>query len=691
MARRSIASPKQLQERAKPGVTGRQRNLLGVVMIPAFVAIAGCSTLVKPELPGQTTYTVREVSFKGEPPVDVSALQVLLSVRADAFLIPGNPYNPYRQAEDARRILVYWQTHGYLDAAIKDVDVTFDDATSEVDVRWVVDDGAKYTVRDVTIVGGPPAVQAAVKDHITFGSGDDVQIETYRRLRHPMIDQLRRSGYGHAEVYSRTYVDRTAKKVDWTYFVDEGPKTTVGSIAVAGHNKVSEAAIRDRLGLAVGEPIDAQRIEKLEFDLMDTGAFATARLVTNAHNEFLEGQTPPDSALPPDTGGKILATQISPTGELVARELPSALDVTAVVVEAPTTSADVGLGANIDLERFDPFARARLTWRNAFGPLHHIVVEGSVGYGIRWRGDVDEPLGLYGSGLLRWVKPGLVGRLGDFRLTVAFDESLYPGFHWRKAFAGLGLRTAFTKNFHVDIAPRFRIDWPVGVGTIGPADRTRLDLNVASRTMNAEIEAALVWDARDSRVEPLSGHLVALRGSYSPGGPLGETPWLRGELDLRYIANLGSGLALAFRAAGGWLSDLGSDDGVPIGARLFGGGAWGERAFYHRRLSSYATSCEGTTCRFVPVGAQSLVQGAVEFRWLPFRKQQGAVAFVDVGAAGDGANPFHDGVTVAPGLGLRVRIWHLPLGLDFSYRVTDIGRYEPLDRFHIFARFGEAF
>ena len=87
----------------------------------------------------------------------------------------------------------------------------------------------------------------------------------------------------------------------------------------------------------------------------------------------------------------------------------------------------------------------------------------------------------------------------------------------------------------------------------------------------------------------------------------------------------------------------------------------------------------------------SLVTATLDFRWLPFRKQVGANIFVDLGAASASANPFEEGVSVAVGLGTRVRLWYLPMSIDIAYRVAQPASYSDIGRFTAFFRIGEAF
>jgi hypothetical protein len=657
---------------------------------------SACSPFVKPTLPGQSDYTVAELHFPDGLTLDPTPLRQTLAVRPDVFLIAGQPYNPWRQAEDRHRIDAFWKNFGYFDVVVDKAEVTLLEAEKKAIVRWTLTEGPRYTLRKVDLSNAPPAFERALRKAITFAPGAAIDLQAMRVVRHALADVLREAGHLRAEVYSRTYVDRSAKAVDWVFFVDAGPRTSVGELSTRGEGRVSAERLLARAGYRPGDPLDLGTLRKRELDLMDTGAFAHARIFADTGTEFESGAVPYESWIPPDTGGILKPEQVDDAGGLVLRTLSDKVDLRVEVVDAPAMQVQVRADAGIDLERIDPNLSARLVARNALGELNHLVVEGRLGYGLRWRGDVDDPLGLHGSAKLQWARPGTFGRTGDMRLTLSFDEALYPGFHWRTATAGLGVRTLIDAGLFFDIEPRFRWDQGVGLGTVDATTLAALDAaDPASSSMVGEARLSLVWDTRNDPVEALSGHLLALRLS---AAPLGDLSWLRGEIDLRLFLPLSADLGLAFKASSGWVHAL-TDGGTPIGARLFGGGAWGMRGFGTRRLSLHATACGGaaasaTECRELPLGADSLFEGGLELRWLPFRKQFGAVLFADLGAVGSDPNPFSDAVELAVGAGLRLRLWHIPIGVDVAWRVTDdpaFARIDALDQVLVFLRIGETF
>jgi outer membrane translocation and assembly module TamA len=140
---------------------------------------------------------------------------------------------------------------------------------------------------------------------------------------------------------------------------------------------------------------------------------------------------------------------------------------------------------------------------------------------------------------------------------------------------------------------------------------------------------------------------------------------------------------------------VGEDEaGVPLGGRLFGGGAFGMRGYGRDQLSPEVLCAPGASCESELVGGLSLLESSLELRFLPFRKFFGAVGFVDFGGAGQARDPLEDGVSVAVGIGPRVRLWYVPIALDVAYRVIGNGELESAgswDPYLVFLRIGEAF
>ncbi|MBW2529570.1 MAG: BamA/TamA family outer membrane protein, partial [Deltaproteobacteria bacterium] len=458
--------------------------------------------------------------------------------------------------------------------------------------------------------------------------------------------------------------------------------------------RVPAELIIERSGMVPGEQFDWAKSRAGEFDLLDTGAFSSTFIRGSTDTVFI---VPGDA---PDTGGVLGDEQVDANGDLVPRELDEEVDLKIHVVEAPSQQLRVRAGAEFDPTRLDTALSSRLWLRNLFGPWHHLVLEGRLGYGWLWRDTTDDPTGFYGEALVRYLKPMLGARLLDFRLTARLRDELHPGFHLLEVTTGPGVRSTLAKNLFFDTDLFFRYGLSIDFGPFDDATRDELSLPEDDTFLGPELQSSIVWDERDNPVEALKGHLLALRASFTPGDPMGTHRYLTLGPEARGFLPITESFSIGLRGAAGW-AFLGGDDGIPLGPRLFGGGSYGMRGFGRHRLSPTALSCPTAPapgaalveCELGPVGGLSLVEASLEGRLLPYLKPYGLVAFADVGGAGAEANPFDTGVSMALGAGLRLRIWYLPIAFDAAYRLLRDNEVQAPehDPFLVFFRIGESF
>ena len=651
-------------------------------------ALAACRDPNYPVVAGDTALHVSQVTIvprAGEVlEVDYKTLLGNLGLRPKAPLTPERGWNPFRLAEDRRRIAAYVMEHGHYEGIVDEPQLAWNAAHTSVAVRWPVHEGPTYRIGSLAILGAPADQLAELDKLLPFKAGDPVDMVAYRPLRGVLADHLQAAGYGHARGWSRAFVDRTAKTVAWFYYLDPGPQTTIGSVVVEGNAHVPARSVLERAGLAPGQPFSTPAAKRAELALLDTGAFASVNVVSDADVPHVPEY--------PEVGGQLAAEQMSPAGAIVPRPLAAPLAVRVVVVEAPQERVRGELGVEGDPSRVDVFTGLRTVLRNVFAPQHHFVLEASAGYG--WIvGDDHRAEGVYGSALVQYVHSLDVT---DLRVTARWRDVLYPSALLREVVAGPGVHRTLAPGVFIDGDAFFRfgrqLDQPMIVPTTVPM--TVLELAPAQDASGLELTGSVIADRRDDRVEPKRGWFLGATGSYSPGGPLGDHRWLRGTGDARAFVPLGAPngtWSLALRASAGFVG-LANEEGIPLGPRLFGGGAFGMRGFGRDQLSPALCAVGAMGCDRVLVGGRSLAEGSVELRMLPFFKQYGAAMFVDAGEAGAGLNPFAGGISLAAGAGFRFRLWYVPIAFDLAYRIVDANHTGlAWDRVLGFVRIGEAF
>ncbi len=653
----------------------------GLLVLPllAVLLLGGCIHHARTErLVGETDTPVTAIAIDaapGTPAIELGELPTRLGSRPGNLLLNERRYNPFRVAEDRRRVVTYLANLGYFDATCDEPEVKPDG--DGVRLRFVYTAGPHYPLKALQFKGVPDGV--SLDAYRISEPGGEYNLEFLRMARYEMAAALQRAGYGHAKVHVRHYVDRAAREFHVVYFADPGPPTTIGTITVEGNHKVDEADIRRRLGLRSGERFDLARKLRAEDDLRDTGSFTGVFIESTADIDQYLGEVP-------DTGGRIADDRIGPDGELLPRDLNSVIDLVVHVDESPKVQLRLRATAEADLTRLDATASAQVILRDTPGSQQHVTLRGRVGVGSQWRGDVDEPTGVYGDALVRYDRPGLIGRTGDAHLQLAFRDVLYPGSSLRELTAGPGVHRMMAPGLFFDLDVYARVAQQVDFGGFDAATRAAFALPADDNFLGAEAAAALIWDARNDPVEATTGHLLAARLLVSP---VGDQRYVQAAPELRGFRPISASWSVGVRAAMAWTFELGSG-GVPLGARLFGGGAWGMRGFGRDRLAPQAPCAAGAACTSDYVGGLSLAEASLEVRYLPYRKQIGLTGFVDAGGASVSANPLDDGINVAAGIGPRVRLWYLPISIDVGYLFVKAGAFDN-GGLQAFVRVGEAF
>lgn len=628
-------------------------------------------------VPGSTTKAVSSVAIESVDgnamALDFGPLRSQLGLRSGNIILPPRDFNVFRLAEDRRRITAFAAIHGYFEAETREPQVTHK-SDGAVSIRWTIALGQQYRIGAVKLEGAPAVLYDELLADIPFGKGAQVLVDDYRSLRHSLADALRWQGYSHARVYSRAWIHRESKTVDWYYIADPGPKTQIAAIEVQGNRRVPAQAILERSGLRVGEGFGERERIRAQLALMDAGSMASVVILSD--EDIHKG--PPES---PDSGGQ---PQVDDQGDLKARRLASGLHLQISVIERPRREMRVQVGSEVDPSRSDVFAETRVVFRDLATAGLHFVSEGLVAYGYELGGS-SQPLGVYGTASSQIIKTSVFGSSLDLRTVASLEHQLFPSAAVREYAAGPGFRTRLADKLYLDVDLRAFAARETDALELDAMERASAGLAQERSSHGTLASASIVRDARDNGIEATDGYFASAFAEHAPSWLAATHSWTRLGTDLRAFHPLSAIYSVATRLSGSWLLGAG-DAGIPLHRRLFGGGSYGFRGYGRQELSPQVGG--------VRVGGESLVEASLEARMLEPRQLYGAVAFVDVGAASLEHNPLANGVSSAIGIGGRVRTFYIPIAIDLSYRlVEDNGLLSPLhlSPWSVFLRLGEAF
>lgn len=236
---------------------------------------------------------------------------------------------------DVDRLTAYYKAFGFFQARISR-QLNFDDSNKWLTVRFVIDEGPQFVVRNISVVGNETFDNAGLQQLLELKSGQFFNQGRMERDKNSLLDVYGGQGYIFADVKAevRFSFDEPGQ-LDVIYDVTEGEQFRVGRINVhiAGEfPHTRESVVLDRLSIRPGDIVDIREVRNSERRLKASQLFET---------DPAQGRAPRVVIQPPDLSetGRIASNRNgtvrgqSPDGER-GRRRPRWIDLNVYVHEA---------------------------------------------------------------------------------------------------------------------------------------------------------------------------------------------------------------------------------------------------------------------------------------------------------------------------------------------------------------------
>ncbi|ARU64791.1 outer membrane protein assembly factor BamA [Histophilus somni] len=231
---------------------------------------------------------LKEVRFEGNEAFSSSQLQERMELQPDAWWkLFGNKFDTNQFNQDLDLIRDFYLEHGYAKFQIVGTDVQLNDEKTEVRVRIQVNEGDKYSVNSVRIVGdvgGMSEELAPLLKKIYVG-------ETFRRSEVSSVEQLIKAklseqGYATAKVDVSSVFNEENKTIDLTFVVDAGHRYSVRQIRFEGNTITADSTLRQEMRQQEGAWLSSQLVELGKIRLERTGFFESVETETQTNQQI---------------------------------------------------------------------------------------------------------------------------------------------------------------------------------------------------------------------------------------------------------------------------------------------------------------------------------------------------------------------------------------------------------------------
>lgn len=568
---------------------------------------------------------------------------------------------------DRKRIEELYAAHGYHDARVEAIEPGFRRRGKVVDLHVSVVEHDPTRVRAIRYQwpegppSGPPdrrVEPARIQKLDGLAAGEVFDVAELTTSEAGMRAALRERGYAFAEVTGAAEVDRDARTADVVYRIVPGAFVRLGEIRITGLVSVPEAAVRTEIEGFTGKPFSPSRIDKLEQAVYGLDVFSAVTVV------------PDETAV----DGRI--------------------GVTVDVSEAQPQSIRLGLGLGFDPMRWQQYGVMRYSHTNIDRKLARFDLGLRAGYA-----ELPAPWDPRDHGPIAELTPsirrkGFLERKLVWTAAPSFELGVQAGYQFYAPKTRLGVSRFFTRFVELDLSHNFRFVDFFAVDPALNASDSILGLDFRDPYTLSYIELVPTLHLTDRLLDPQHGVVLLAPWNLAGGIFGGNFDYNRVTPELRaFYTPIRNRLQLAARAQAGFILPFGDEPGAPFDLQYYLGGSNTVRGFAYRQISPKVSSCDadGSDCRQIPIGGQTMVSGSFEVRARVW-KGLWLVAFADMGDVRAGVRSFDVSqwnYTAGPGVRYHSKIGVFRLDAGFRINTTEYGRGQPIGGVHF--GLGEAF
>lgn len=226
------------------------------------------------EGPKQRVY---DVEFEGNTIADDSRLKTQISSKPPILYLFKGELDEKKIDEDVEKLTAYYRGLGYFSARISR-EIEFGESGNWATLRFVIDEGPRYRVRNVSVVGAKKFPTADLEEKLQLKGGKFFDQGAMTRDVTELQDHYGVVGYVYCNVQADPRFLETPGELDLIYQIEEGARYRVARVDVQidgddPHTRIN--TVLNRVELRPGDIVDIRKIRDSERRLSASGLFQT--------------------------------------------------------------------------------------------------------------------------------------------------------------------------------------------------------------------------------------------------------------------------------------------------------------------------------------------------------------------------------------------------------------------------------
>lgn len=599
---------------------------------------------------------IRRILFEGNEHFSDRALRKQMKTRGKTFISfidKSGRLDEIQLQQDVDSVREWYQNHGYIDVEVKDV--RKERQRGPITINIAIKENTQYHVGKITVTGEKATSEQKIRALLKMKEGAVYSPKGLRDDAKAVADAYGSGGYVDLVVVPQG-APAGPGKIDVQYKIEEGDRSFVQRINIAGNTRTKDKVIRREVLVTPGDVFNTVRVDRSKKRLENLGYFSKVE------------------TYPEETG------------------IAGRRDLNVLVEEKRTGSLSFGGGFST-IDKLVVFAE--LTQGN-FDISNWPGFTGA-GQKFRLRVQLGTQRKDFTIGL---TEPWFLDRRLSLGGQAFYTEANYLSALYDQRNFGFSIELRKPISTYVYATLGYRLE-DVEIFNVAASSSIEIQAQAGSR-VKSQIYNSWVFDRRDNPVLTRRGQRFSI-SPYFSGGPLGGDTQIYGwDLEGSQYYHFPGDLILLFNAEMASVEYWGTGpdpvtipgsgnpplttSAVPIFDRLFLGGSNNLRGFDFRGVGPKDSRGE-------PIGGKSLIRSTVELTFPIVEKARGAL-FYDAGYVNidaydfsihtvtekkrtPGVRPnkftFYDNLATDVGFGLRLDLPIGPLRLDYGFPVERSG------------------
>ena len=226
---------------------------------------------------------IQEINFIGSEVFSEGTLKGEMQLKSCGWLYwysKDNLYSKQKLTADLEKIRSYYLNRGYLEFVIESTQVSITPDKKGVYLSISINEGKKFTVKDVRIAGDTLGKEAELMQLLTLKPGNTFSSAKLAESTKAIAEILGSYGYAFATINPQPDVRRDLAEVDLTLVVDPGRRIYVRQVAISGNAKTRDIVIRREMRQFESSWFDSEKIDLSKKRLGRLGYFTDTDITT---------------------------------------------------------------------------------------------------------------------------------------------------------------------------------------------------------------------------------------------------------------------------------------------------------------------------------------------------------------------------------------------------------------------------